>query len=598
SYGLPAEVRPRVTFNYLGQFDESEDLFRAAPENGGAQHDQEAPLGNWLEVNGELFRGRLNLRWRFSRAMYRRETVVRLAQAYVDGLREVIRHCVSPGAGSLTPSDVPLSGLDQAALDALSLTSGNIEDIYGLAPLQQGLLFQSLHGADPTVYVNQLAVDIVGLDADRFRTAWREALARHPILRTAFSWQGGPEAALQIVYRNVELPIDEVDWSRDPVAPDELIAFRRAEVERVFDLTRPPLFRLALVRLGPERHQMIWTSHHLLLDGWSASRLLGEVLENYAGATPRPVPGRYRDYIAWLAGRDREAGERFWRERLADLPEPTRLADALNCAATGSGHGSVHRKLDSGTAAALQRYAQAQRLTLNTVIQGAWALLLQRCTGRRTVVAGMAVAGRPSDLPGSEAMLGLFINTLPLIVRAEPGQTVGTWLAGLQADNAALREHEHTPLFEIQRWAGERELFDTLLVFENYPVDEAVRRAAERLRIGAIVNDERTHYALTLAVGVADGIRLDFGYDCGRLDMASVETIAARFLRLLMGLVSDPLQRLGTVELLGEAERAALTEWNRGAWEGVGEGTSSVAELIARWAARQPAAVAVVAGDV
>ena len=237
---------------------------------------------------------------------------------------------------------------------------------------------------------------------------------------------------------------------------------------RGFDLSRPPLQRVRLIRLGEDRHWLIWTHHHILLDGWSSARLIGEVLRHEgggAGALPA-VQGRYRDYIAWLAGRDRAASETFWRGALSAVAEPSFLADALAASVTDaerSGHGSLPLALDAGLTDRLQAFARRERVTLNTLVQGAWAQLLRQHTGQAVVSFGATVAGRPAELAGSEDILGLFINTLPVVDGASPQLKVGAWLRELQDRNLSLREHDWTPLYELQRLAGRpgRPLFDT-----------------------------------------------------------------------------------------------------------------------------------------
>ncbi|MGO1081355.1 condensation domain-containing protein, partial [Inquilinus sp. CA228] len=388
-----------------------------------------------------------------------------LAQAFAAELAALVALCGAPGAGGLTPSDVPLAGLSQAELDALPVPAAEVEDLYPLSPMQQGMLFHSLQV--PELYVTQIRVDVDGLDAGRFGRAWEAAVEAHAILRTGFLWQG--DKPLQLVRRRVPSPVERLDWRGKPDLDGALTELAASDRARGFDLATPPLLRVLLVRVAEERHRLILTSHHLLLDGWSTSRLIGEVLTRYHGTAPAVSAGRYRDYIAWLAGRDQAADRSFWRERLSGVEEPTLLASALPAPEAQPGHDSARLRLDGTATEALKAFARREHVTLNTVLQGAWALLLSRSTGQRRVVFGATVSGRPAELRDAEAMMGLFINTLPVAPALDPARRVGDWLRELQAENAALREHEHTPLYEIQGWAGQggRSLFDTLLVFEN-----------------------------------------------------------------------------------------------------------------------------------
>jgi amino acid adenylation domain-containing protein/non-ribosomal peptide synthase protein (TIGR01720 family) len=575
-YLAPPDVRarlrvlpePRVAFNYFGQFQAAEGLFRPAPESAGPDHDGDAPLPAWLEINGQVYAGELELRWRYSRTMYRAETIRALADDYGRELAALVDHCLGGGRGA-TPSDFPLARLTQTQLDALPIPPDRLDDLYPLSPMQQGLLFHSLYAPDDRSYVNQLAVDIEGLDPERFERAWREALRRHDILRSAFLWRGEAAAPLQAVHREVDLPLETLDWRGADDLPGRLAELRAGEHARGFDLAEPPLLRLVLVRLDEDRHHLVWTSHHLLLDGWSTSLLLGEVIERHGGGAPRAAAPRFRDYVAWLEGRDGAADERFWRDRLALLDEPTRLADAVAPPGEAAdGLETLRLRLDAETTRRLRRFAENQRVTLNTLVQGAWALLLQRYTGQAAVAFGVTVAGRPADLPDAERMLGLFINTLPLVQVPRAGQPAADWLRALQADNLALREHEHTPLYEIQRWYGQgsqpgsgQDLFDTLLVFENYPVDEALRNA-EGLRFGLPVQIDDTHYPMTLSVAAGTELDLTFGYRRACFGSACAERLARHFEGLLLGMAEAPERPLGLLSLLSGEERAQIAGWN------------------------------------
>ncbi len=567
---LAAQPAPCITFNYLGQldgsFDQADALFAAVGEPRGAEQGAEAPLGNGLTLNGQVYGGELQVDWQFSERQFAPADVQALAEAYGQALAALIGHCCSAGNGSLTPSDVPLAGLDQAALDRLALDPRSVQDLYPLSPMQQGMLFHSLYQPGDSAYINQLSVAVSGLDAQRLRAAWQAALDAHDSLRSAFL---PGERALQVVQRSVRLPFFEHDWREhpDPLADADALALQLRN--QGFELDQAPLLSVHLVRLDAQRYQLIYTSHHLLMDGWSNAQWLGEVLQRYRGEALPAAPGRYRDYIAWLAGRDAQATEQFWREQLQGLAAPTRLAAALPAStAARSGHGEHLRLLDSAACERLKALAGAHKVTLNTVLQAAWALLLQRYTGQACVVFGTTVSGRSASLPGIDAQVGLFINTLPVIVPLQGEQSPAALFAQLQAHNLALREHEHTPLFDIQRWAGQGgdSLFDTLLVFENYPVAEALQQgAADGLQFGAMATREQTSVPLTLLVGVEAGLSVHFQYDRQQFGAAQVEQLGQHLLNLLHGLLAAPAA-LGELRMLGDEEHHRLVdEWNQDA---------------------------------
>ena len=397
----------------------------------------------------------------------------------------------------------------------------------------------------------------------------RDRLDTHPILRSSFHFPDGFEAPVQLVHRHLHLPLTCLDW-RDLNDQAEALA-QLIDSERLqLDPLRAPLMRLTLVRLDDERQQLIYTHHHLLLDGWSNSLLLSEVLQRYAGqAVPAPT-GRFADYIGWLQRQDAHADEIFWREQLATLDNPTLLAQSVahgDSKNLSTAEFADHRQtFDVATSQRFSEFARQQKVTLNTLVQGAWALLLQRYSGQRSVAFGATVAGRPVDLPGAESQLGLFINTLPVISSPDAVESVGQWLTRLQAQNLELREHEFTALGDIQRWAGRagEPLFDSLLVFENFPVAEALQQGAPAgLSFSIPQNHERTNFPLTLAATAESQLSLNWSYQCAHFSGEAITRMSEHLAALLAAMVAAPHAALSELDLLTAPERAQqLVEWN------------------------------------
>ena len=356
--------------------------------------------------------------------------------------------------------------------------------------------------------------------------------------------------------------------------------------------------RLVLVRVSQDAYHFIWTRHHLLLDGWSTSRLISEVLSHYAG---QPLPrqqGRYRDYIAWLQRRDENASATYWQNRLKPLEEPTRLTAALKPAGADSGYRHYSQILSADDTARLSAFAQRERVTVNTLVQGAWALLLQCYTGQRVVSFGATSASRPPELPGVETLLGLFINTVPVVMESQPQSAAGPWLRELQSQNLASREHEYTPLFDIQRWAGTggQALFDSIIVFENYPVDQALRQSVGvDLVFDGSEGKEETNYPLTLSVTLGDRLIVEFSYQGEHFESGQIERLAAHYRAVLMALAEQPERAVGEIELLNEAEKKQLTQWgiNSTRYPDV----KPVHRLIERQAQIDPTATALIFND-
>ncbi|WP_339468641.1 amino acid adenylation domain-containing protein [Pseudomonas capeferrum] len=570
---LSGAAQARVTFNYLGQFDGSFTAADAASfgpsgESAGRTQCAGAQLGNWLSITGQVYGGELFLEWTYSEDVYRPETIQHLAQAYEQALAELVEHCCQAQHQGVTPSDFPLAALTQAQLDSLPLAPGQIADVYPLSPMQQGMLFHTLYDQQAGNYINQLRVDVEGLDVQRFKQAWQAALDAHDILRSGFVLQGELEQAVQVVRKSVALPCSEHDWRGQPALEAALQALAEGERQRGFELAEAPLLRLALVRTGEARHHLIYTNHHILMDGWSTSRLLGEVLQRYAGLAPQAQATHYRDYIAWLQGQDTAVAESFWKAQLAGLDEPTRLAQAIagSAGVAGTGYGDHRLAFDAEQTARIEAFARANRVTVNTLVQSAWLLLLQRCTGQASVCFGATVAGRPADLAGVEEQIGLFINTLPVIGAPRAEQTVAEWIGQVQASNLAVREFEHTPLYDVQRWAGQGgdALFDSILVFENYPVSEALQQGAPGgLRFGDVAVQEQTNYPLTLVVELGATLSMHYSHDRALWSDEAIGRLAGCFANVLQALVANAQAVVGELPMLGLQEEQLMVErWN------------------------------------
>ncbi|MDR9878604.1 amino acid adenylation domain-containing protein [Pseudomonas allii] len=590
---LSKQAAPRITFNYLGQFDRQFNeaaLFGPATQGSGQAQDPQAPLANWLTVEGQVYGGELALRWGFSREMFEVATVQRLADDYAAELQALIEHCCATPAGQVTPSDFPLARLTPQQLDALPIAGPAIADLYPLSPMQQGMLFHTLYAPEAEAYINQLRLDIEGLDLLAFGRAWQAALDRHDILRSSFHWLG-LDSAHQVIQRQVDVQLQVIE----DVAAD-VDALAAAEREKGFALNAAPLFRLMLVRGAGRAWYLIFTSHHILMDGWSNAQLLGEVIAHYAGQTV-PVPqGQFRDYLGWL--QQQASGEAFWKAALAPLQAPTLLAQALRVPVDGKGMADHQVVLSDDFTRALGEFARRHKVTLNTVLQGAWSLLLQRYTGQDCVAFGATVAGRSAPLPGIEQQLGLFINTLPIINAASPAQPVADWLSELQALNLSLRDHEHVPLYDIQGWAGQQgsALFDTLLVFENFPVAEALKQGAPAgLTFGRLHNHEQTHYPLTLGIELGSCLRLEFGYDQACFSARQVAQLSRNLHNLLVQMLADAQAPIGNLLLLDQVARRDMLALSQS--PSPAQCHLRVHERIAAQASATPDAMAVQAGD-
>ncbi|MFI0879812.1 amino acid adenylation domain-containing protein [Streptomyces parvus] len=451
------------------------------------------------------------------------------------------------------------------------MTKPEIEDILPLSPLQDGLLFHNVYdeeGAD--LYTEQMYLDLEGpLDAAALRTAAEALLARHSILRASFRHEGLARP-VQLIADRLPPAWREEDLSALPDTERErrLTALLAEDHARRFDLTRPPLIRFLLIRLAADRHRFVVTNHHILFDGWSLPILTKDLLTFYrngpGAGLPRARP--YRDYLAWLAAQDGELSAKTWQEALADLEGPTLLAADRQAPARATvAPATCEVTLDEELTGALGTRARELGVTLNTMIQGAWGLLLGRISGRSDVVTGVTVSHRPPELPGVADMIGLFINTVPLRVTEQPAESLGDFLVRLQSEQIRLMSHQHTGLTEIQRLAGHGELFDTGMVFENYPSDpdRLSALAGTGLRVTGSHSRNSVHYTLSLLAVPGERIRLRVDYRPDVLEESEVRSYAARLRQLLHFMAHAPERHTSHLDLLDPDERrAVLTEWN------------------------------------
>jgi amino acid adenylation domain-containing protein/non-ribosomal peptide synthase protein (TIGR01720 family) len=478
----------------------------------------------------------------------------------------------------------------------------NIENIYPLSPMQQGMLFHTLSAPESGVYVVQSCYTFTKtINIAAFGQAWQQVINQHPILRTSFYWKQHKEP-FQVVHRYVELPWQEYDWQSLSVVEQQenLEAFLQTDRQKGFDISHPPLMRLILIQVAQETYHFIWSSHHLLLDGWSTALVLQQVFQTYESlcqgqVLPLPRCRPYQDYIAWLQQQNLAQAEAFWRKVLKGFTAPTQLKNgSLSNSPTKFGEQSI--KLSPVATVALQTLARQHKLTLNSFVQGAWAILLSRYSGEEDVVFGATSAGRPPALVGSESMVGLFINTLPVRAQVSGNELLIPWLQKLQAQQLETQQYEYSPLVQVQGWSEVRRdlpLFESILVFENYPVDASLKEWATEMQIHNIRSVESTNYPITISVGVSTELSFKVLYDCSRFDVVTIIAMLGHLKTLLEGIVANPDRSLSSLPLLTKTEQhQLLEEWNDTTTEYPQD--QCIHQLFAEQVERTPDAVAVV----
>lgn len=567
-----------VSFHYLEQFD---PVFSEAPLLGVAQEfkgSDRSLLGQrryLLEINAIIHEDKLKLSWTYSENFHQQSTIERLAQDFIKALQILIVHCQSPEAGGYTPSDFPLTNLKQVTLDRL-LAKRQIDDLYPLSPTQQGMLFHSFYTPESGVYFEQLHLTLEGaLNIFAFKQAWQQVINRYTILRTAIVWKG-LEQPLQMVYSQVKLPWLQQDWRDFSIAEQQerLTDFLFQDRKQGFDLTQVPLMRCAVIQIADNTHKFIWSHHHLLLDGWSIPLLFKEALALYEAFCQEQLlrlePARpYQEYIAWLQQQDISKTEAFWKDRLKGFTAPTPFqVDNLSNKTPSlleETSGEYTLELSKTTTEALQSFAQQHYLTLNTLIQGAWALLLSRYSGEKNVVFGVTVSGRPISLANVESMVGLFINTLPVRVQVSEETLLLPWLQQLQNQQVELEQYIYTPLFDIQEWSEiprGTPLFESIVVFENFPIDNSLKEYTGSIKMTDIQTIGITNYPLTIIAIPTSKLLLKITYNSNRFLADTITRMMGHFKTLLESMLAGKTQKICELSILTQAEQQQLLDWN------------------------------------
>jgi glycopeptidolipid biosynthesis protein len=541
------EADPVIGFNYLGRMggaaDLSDQFWRLGADglSSGAATVVAMPLAHTLELNAATMDTEagphLQANWTWAASAVDGAQIDQLNQLWFEALAGICAY-VRGGGGGLTPSDLVPARLTQEHIDELE-REHQIADVLPLTALQQGLLFHTslTHGSDDDLgelYAVQLDITLAGaLDTDQLREAAQAVVRRHPHLVARFS--DHYDYPIQILPANPEMAWQYLELEGDDVeAQVERVC--AAERAAICDLANQPAFRAALIRTGEGQHRFVLTNHHIVMDGWSKPILLQEIFAGYYGQT-LGTPTSYRRYVTWLADRDRAAAEAAWSEVFAGFDTPALVADAGRERLGRRGVESF--QVPAETTAALSELARSCHTTVNTVLQAAWAQLLCWLTGRHDVAFGTAVSGRPTEVVGAESMIGLLINTVPVRASINAATTIGDLLDQLQGAYNDTLDHQHLALSEIHKLTGHDQLFDTLFVYENYPIETGMLVGADGLTITDFSSREYNHYPLTVQAVPGHEIGLRVEYDTEVFNTARIEKLIQRLQRVLVAMTAD-----------------------------------------------------------
>jgi amino acid adenylation domain-containing protein len=451
----------------------------------------------------------------------------------------------------------------------------NIEAIYPLTPMQKGMVFHSLYDPDSRTYNEAMTCVLKGkLDISAFKNAWKVVIDEYAILRTAFSWKK-LDRMLQIVYKDVPIPLEVLDWSSIPKdkLKKKISEYIENDRKSGFDLSKPPLLKLTLILLEKDTYQFIWQNHHVLLDGWSVPLVILRVLSCYEllikGINPeRQELQPFSNYVKWLDGQDLSRAENYWVNELAGFQEPVTISQIFqnNDVDLDLQFGEIEIQLDEKETQIVNQFCRENQLTQSTIIQGAWGILLGKYNHVNDVVFGVTVSGRPAELPNVESMVGLFINTLPLRVVLNPDSRVIDWLKNIQAKMVESRQYEYSPLYEIQSWSdipAGTALFDSILIFENYPVERALEEQSFSLKIDDLLSFEQTNYPINIISSPGDRLPVKISFDMKIFDKLEIEKILKHLKTIILGFVNNPLNILAHISMIDEEEENKLLEIGR-----------------------------------
>ncbi|QNV63831.1 Gramicidin S synthase 2 [Paenibacillus polymyxa E681] len=569
-------AEPEINFNYLGQFDDDVsqvEIGISSYSSGSPASDRQA-RSFVLDINGMVLDGALSLDLSYSRKQYRKETMEAFAQRLEQSLRELITHCAGKENTELTPSDVQFKGLTIAELEQIAQRSGHlgeIENIYSLTPMQKGMWFHSALDRQTAAYFEQTRFTMRGaLDVQLFERSWMELAKRHLVLRANFV--KGPEGEpLQVIYRDKPVGFEYEELLHLQADEKQAYLDKKAEDDKLrgFDMEHDALVRVTILRTEEQSYHVLWSFQHILMDGWCLPQLTQELFEMYSalasGKQPAGDKGSdYGAYIEWLEKQDDQAASGYWTAFLADYEGQTVLPGQKEPAPSGiftADH--VTAELGKDLSERMDRVAKQRLVTVNTLLQAAWGVMLQKYNGTNDAVFGSVVAGRPAEIPGIESMIGLFINTVPVRVTSEADTVFADLMAKLQERALESGRYDYYPLYEIQaRSVQKQNLINHIIAFENYPVDEQMEQAGDQqhgdLTIADVQMEEQTNYNFNVTVvpGVEIEIRFDFNAEV--FDKDSIERLKGHLVHLLEQVTDNPEITVGELELVTEGEKADL----------------------------------------
>lgn len=574
---LIIEEADEIVFNYLGQLDQvlsGSEWFSPAKEDSGSNHAPNNHRPSLLSVNASVYDGQLKVSFGYSADLFKEATIQSLADEYLSALNQLIAHCLLPESSGFTPSDFPLASLTQMELDEYVITSDHLntlESVYPLTPLQEGIFFHSLYDSKGIAYLEHYSCELEGeMNIASFEQAWLALIERHSVLRSSFIYKG-LSAPVQRVSSEAHLPLEVLDYSHLDAATQQAGFKELCELERntPMNFEQAPLMRLKLVKMMEGRYGFSWTFHHILMDGWSIPIVIRELFEQYHAVNndqKRSFPAdQFEDYVAYLAQQDQSQAQAFWTAYLKGFRSPTPLPFGKSgYKKENQGYREEKVSLSPEWSMKTEQFARQHQLTQSVLVQGAWAMLLAAYSQEEEVLFGVTVSGRPAELVNVEQKVGTFINTIPVLVPIEAEANSLALLKQLRAEQIELLEHQYNALTDIQSWSdisGSDTLFDTIVLYQNFPATERASLEQSDLNIVNTQYVAKNNFALSLVVNMTDRLTVKLIYNAGLYEPDQIKQLLNHYYLLLDKIIAEPELSTDQLDLISEEEKEQLASW-------------------------------------
>ncbi|WP_404529681.1 amino acid adenylation domain-containing protein [Paenibacillus sp. RC253] len=610
----PAGQTPEISFNYLGQYDLKPDgHMRPSPYHGGLTVSERHVRTYLLEIHGMVYEGKLSLTISYSHTQYKKESIEQLGNCLRTSLQEIILHCISKEGTELTPSDVSFSEMEISELDRLIQSTqqlGELESLYPMTPMQKGMLFHSLLDSQSEAYFEQMIIHLEGhLDMDILAQSLNRLGQRHAVFRTSF-YSGWNKEALQVVFQKsrIDLVYQDINCIDKSERNDRVFNLAAEDRRRGFDLEQDPLTRFTVLQSGPDEYDLIWSFHHMLMDGWCIPMVTQELFELYDAISQRRPPRLkevfpYSSYVNWLGAQNQKEASDYWKHYLAGYEGHTSLSSVLPASPVGAPYqAKLAWSLGEDLTTKLKNTAIRQHVTVNTLMQTVWGLLLQRYNNTTDVVFGSVVSGRPPHLPGIQDMIGLFINTVPVRIQCSPDQTFSEIIRIVQQQAVASHSYETFPLYEIQAQTEQKQkLISHIMVFENYPIEQALIQGSDpeatSLQILDVKTSEQTNYDFMISVVPGENMQIEFQYNTETYSHAHVARMKGHLERIITQVTNLPDLVIRKLDILTREESQNILEHFNNTAAVIPEHIL-IHQFFEAQAARTPERIALVYGEV